>query len=429
MKKEFFLLVFVFFVISIANAANIGASLTIPQENNTTLIINYSPASPYVNQQVKFIADYEDENGTDITNASVNLTIGGITYQMTYSSSDSAYVFTKSFQSTGSYFFTVKAKKTGYKLAEESSSITIIKKEKRITKSTTGGIRPGIKINLGNESTMHPPVFPGENISISLTGDFYRIIIIPETKILYGQINLTNCNNTQVNGVFYRCISLNVNVSPYQYKQINLHFKVSKSWIKTRNINSSKIHILEISGDNTSKELNVTRTSEDNDYYYFVTKTNNLSKFVIYGEKNNAVCGDGVCSPNENCSNCNIDCGNCTNITQESNCILINAKLLDVCWYWWIILVIPFILYYLYSEEKIVSKEKRKAKRMINNLQKKLDELRAKEKQLKKSLKKTKKKNPKKLKELQEVNQKIEDVIDEITNIEHKYNINPEKKK
>ena len=425
MKKQVMLLMIVILAISVANAAQIGASLTVPPENNTSISITFTPSSPKAGQTVKFIADYEDENGTDIQGASVNITIDGTTHSMVYSSSDSAYIFEKNL-GEGTYFFKVVAKKTGYKLAEKNSTISVSDKKEN-DRYTSDGVRPEIIVNLSNQSTTHPPVLANENMTIiiDILRSFYKITIVPNTNILFGTISINSCNKPmKVEGVFYDCMSMNLTrINPSQYKSINLYFKITKSWIKAHNINSSKINVIEISNDNKTKLLNVTKISEDEDYFYFSTSTDGLSDFVIYGNVNNSYCGDGICSENENCSSCSEDCGTCPQIK--------SSTLLEIAWYWWLVLIsIPIIAYYYKSRIEFSKEEIKKAKRRLNYLEAKYRELVKKAKQLEKSSKKSKKKkNPKRLAELKKIHERIEDIKEEIVEIEHKYNIKPERKK
>ena len=417
MKKAILVLTLVFFAISVAGAASLGASLTVPPLINTTLSVSYSPYNPNVNQGVKFIAEYKDENGTDIQGANLTITIDGQTYNMT--PSGSKYVFYHTFQKDGIYFFKVNAQKVAYVPAEKESSLTI-----KLPTFSNSQPRTGINVIADNQTNTYLPTPPNENITIftDVFNNFRKIVITTKLQIIYGNISIDKCKDRPNLDVFYDCISINFDrILPEQYSDIYIFFKVDKWWIKSNNINVSRIHVSEISSQN-EKELKINKISEDENSYFFFTKTNNLSDFAIYGEKNDLYCGDKICSENENCSSCPQDCGECKVTSPEEKGWPLESL--------WLLILIPIIVYYFYQrKEKFSPEEIKKAKRRLNILEKRLKELIKKSKGLEKKLKRTKKKNPKNIGELKKLYEKIEDLKTEIANIEHKYNIKPPHRK
>ncbi len=410
MKKAILIGVIAFFMISLASAANVGASLTVPPLNNSTLTISYSPSSPQIGAYVTFKADYENENGTDIQNAMVTIDIGGQVYNMTYNPSLSAYAFKKQFNSEGTYFFTINATKIGYHSKSESSSFSVTKKDD-VPYSDSPSY---IYINYGNQSERLHAVPPYGIINISLPGNFQRLIITNKLQITYGNVNINLCKNDTVDipkkSIFYDCISINLyKIKNTQIENSTIYFKVSKEWIDVNKINESSIRLLEIS-KNSTKTITLTPLNEDSKFRYYYANVN-FSDFIIYGDK---------LPENET-----------TNITVTSQSHAQCYSIFSLCWYWWIligtVIVGSYIVYF--KTEETSEEEKKKAQSKINRLNTKLEILHKEAKKLEKNIKKTKNHKGKsfgtKIKKLKELHEKIRDTRDEIVELEHKYNIKP----
>lgn len=406
MRKAILVLTLVFLLISVAHATSIGASLTVPPLINTTLTVSYSPENPRVNQETVFIADYEDENGTDIADANVTISIDGKIYQMTYNQQSSGFVFKKKFDTTGVYFAKVNAKKVGYVEQTEEFSVRVYFK-----RTSTSSPPSFIIINVGNQSSTLPPVPPNTNFTIGLgtLENFQKLTIFTSQQISSGTINIQKCdkNYSLSSGIVFDCLSVNLeDIHKDQYENAFIHFKIPKDWISSNDINSSRIGIIRIS--NEVNRITPRKITEDDGNIYFYFETAGFSEFIIYGEKNNATNSEPpkvIFFPDE----------------------MTETQQLSICCWILVVAGISLLMYYLTKEEIIPLEEKKKAKQKLARLKLKLDELYSKSAQIESKLKKMKIRKGKnfgaKLNELKKVHEKIEDTKNEIVEIEQKYNL------
>ncbi|MCD6575859.1 MAG: PGF-pre-PGF domain-containing protein [Nanoarchaeota archaeon] len=406
MRKATLALTLVLLVISVASAASLGASLTVPPLVNTTLKTSYTPENPRVNQEVMFIADYEDENGTDIVDANVTISVDGKTYQMAYSPSNSAFIFKKKFDTTGVYFTKITAKKVGYVEQIKEFGVRISFKS-----MSSGGGNSFIVIKVGNQSMNILPVPPNTNLTIGLDilENFQKLTIYTSQQISSGTINIQRCNKdySLSSGIVFDCLSVDLeDIYKEQYENAVIHFKIPKEWINSNNINDSKIGIIEIS--NGVNRIIPYRISEDEGNVYFYFKTMGFSEFIIYGEKNNATSSEPpkvIFFPNE----------------------IMESQQLSICCWMLVVVGISLFMYYLTKEEIIPLEEKRKAKQKLTRLKAKLNGLYSKSNDIESKLKKMKTRKGKnfgaKLNELKKVHEKIEDIKNEIADLEQKYKL------
>ncbi len=440
------LIVITVFMISVAHAASLGATLTVAPEIQTSLIPTILNPSPKINEYITIIADYEDTNGTDVQNATVKIQVEGKMYNMTYVPSASAYSFEYVFSEYGTYFFYITAEKGGYEKQEKVISMSISKTKSRLIGSAP---TPKIDVIVRGENSNHSPVLSGENISISFDlpdMNFQHLIINAVQPINYGTMNMSDCNPSLTEeNIVYDCISIKLkNILPIQYGMAHLYFRVSKQWIDNNNINASTISILKISNETTST-LTITQNGEDENYYYFYTNFSEFSNFVVYAQQNTVYCGDNICNNNESCETCSQDCGVCGEITILpiiENCTNGSCVIMSVCWFGAIVVVIiAGISYYLLCQKKVLSPQKKERapkfknkKLKLKNLNQKARKLEKEIRDIKKKLKKKesrelRKKFGKKLKELNKIHEKIEDYKNEIVELEHKHKIKPKIKK
>jgi len=114
--------------------------------------------------------------------------------------------------------------------------------------------------------------------------------------------------------LFVKISVVNLNTSDLKYAIID--FRVNKTWISESGIDPTTIKLYRYV-DEEWEVLETAMTGGDSDFYYYTASTPDFSYFAIAGFKGpytppKVVCGDGACSPSENCTSCQADCGACT---------------------------------------------------------------------------------------------------------------------
>ncbi len=288
MKKTILLFVILIFSISIAYAS-LGATLRVPGIE-TSLTLNVSNKNPLVGGLVVFSANYFDVNGSEITDADVNIEINGNIFKMNYNPARNAYVFQRNFPFVGTYFFTVTAEKQGYEPASIADSISV--SEKSIDKTPGGGAPPSwINVNIGNIVGRHQSVSENKDINIELDvnkSNFNRIIITSAKTINRGTIDIDFLGCVDIEKfegkIYFDCFRVNLyDISNEQISKSQIYFRVSKDWIENNDINESSVSVLKI--NEKIEELNATKINEDSNYNYYYIEFYEFSDFAIYGSK------------------------------------------------------------------------------------------------------------------------------------------------
>ena len=217
--KKLLSICFILLFLQLASADSVGASINVPDLNDSNLTTSYQPGTYYQGSTVKIIADYEDNASADLLGANVTVTISGVPHQMTYSASDSAYVYSHLFLTSGVYFMSVKAEVSGYDVQIKTVSVTIL--------SSGGGGGGGswyppvtndtINVTVNNFTGEFPAVEENESIIVNIDiygNDFQTLLIIAADRITSGDIIITTeeCANIQISSerVPYDCISVNL---------------------------------------------------------------------------------------------------------------------------------------------------------------------------------------------------------------------------
>ncbi|MDY6966061.1 MAG: PGF-pre-PGF domain-containing protein [Halobacteriota archaeon] len=88
-------------------------------------------------------------------------------------------------------------------------------------------------------------------------------------------------------GIVYRYFDIDTNVDKYSINSADIDFRVSRSWISEKNIDTTKIELKRYDGGWES--LFTEKIEEDEEYIYFSSKTAGFSAFVIVGDKKEGV--------------------------------------------------------------------------------------------------------------------------------------------
>lgn len=285
MRKEILPLVIAFLLISVANAAQLNATLKVVPEIKTKLILEY-PTSVKANQDVAIKIRYLDENNTDIKDANVVISINGEKHSLSYSNDYYIYEFKE--KNIGVVVFSVNATKQGYETQIKQGSISIKSKYK------PSSSLPNIRTIVCNETNEIPPVRKDEVITISIDNEdipIKNISLHASKTIAGGQIIIKkqDCKEFNISGIPYKCFMIDLKgISSEQIKNANMIFDIYRVWINKNDVNKSSISVLKIEGNSTSI-ISINKVSETSEKLSFSFSTDSFSYFVIYGQKNKEV--------------------------------------------------------------------------------------------------------------------------------------------
>ncbi|MFC1454531.1 PGF-pre-PGF domain-containing protein [Candidatus Undinarchaeota archaeon] len=259
------------------------------------------PSSIQINNQIEITSTVQNQGSDNATNFNVSFYVNNQLHESTLlnatgnSSIEKKFYYTPTSAGTYSFLIAADLSNTLNEISDSNNNFTFSVQVTNPPQPSNSGGSPSFTTSISNpnsQSKTISKISAGAISSAEFTKEIHSVTQI-KVKAAEDILNLKltaenkgtkNPKEVDPKGISYKYLSLTKNIENSKIENIDINFKVPKSWIGENNIDASTIILNRHSEDQWQKLL-TEKQSEDSEYLYFRASTPGFSIFAITGEE------------------------------------------------------------------------------------------------------------------------------------------------